>query len=252
MRPDFARSIDPILLAAHQVISRIEANEQVLASDEVNLLRRVFEQAEAATGNSEEWQLAKYALCCWIDSQLITAPWSGQKWWIENALERQYFNTGIAYAEYFIRAKASAQKGFHDALETYYLGVVLGFRGLYEDAGADARARELNLPPSVEDWCRGVADSLHLRQNRPAIDDSVRAPGSARPLTGRTTLINLSMVAVLLVALALGFYLLFGDSMFGESDDVGIVDSTIVIPKIAADDLPNAPAPPSPHGGPFA
>lgn len=216
MQAEFAKAVDPLLLAAHDLISRIERCEPVIVSDATATLRKLFEKAEASLKNGEEWQYAKYAICCWIDSQLIMMPWDGQRWWIENALERQYFNTGFAHAEYFIRAKKTDREGFHDALELFYLGVVLGFRGIYGVAAEADRVRELELPDTVEEWCRRVAASLHLRQGRPPIDDSLRAPGSARPLTGRTMLINLSMVAVLLVALASGFYILFSDSLFPD------------------------------------
>jgi len=219
MRPDFARQVDPIFLTATDLLTRIEQNERVVVSDERAKLLRLIDNAEHALGNTEEWQLAKYGLCSWIDSQLIASPWKERDWWTNNSLEFQFWRHGIAHHEFFVRGAQAARLIQKDALEVYYLAVVLGFRGFYNDNDAVQRAAMLNLPPSVEEWCGGVALSLQLCQDRPPLDDSSRVPGSARPLSGRAALINMSMVAVFLVALAIGFFLLFGSQ---------VVDSTAV------------------------
>jgi len=212
MRPPFAKAVDPLFLAAHDLIIKIERNDRLVVSDERERLLRLFDQAELALGNTEEWQLAKYALCCWIDSQLIAAPWIERDWWIDNSLERYFFGHGFAHAEFFVRAAESNKLAQKDALEVYYLAVVLGFRGFYDEADSAIRASSLNLPATLEEWCRGVSLSLQLRQERPAFDDSSRKAGSARPLSGRASLINMAMVTVFLVALAIGFFLLRASS----------------------------------------
>jgi type VI secretion system protein ImpK len=206
MRAQFARAIDPIFLAAHDLITRIEEGDRLVVGDERERLLRLFDRCELALGNTADWQLAKYALCAWIDSQLINAPWIGRDWWTDNSLERHLFGHGIAHAEFFVRAAESSRLPSKDALEVYYLAVVLGFRGFYDDANAAARAASLGLPPTLEEWCRKVSLSLQLRQDRQPFDDSSRKGEAARPLTGRTSLINVSLITVLLVALAIGFF----------------------------------------------
>lgn len=208
MRPQFAEAVDPVFLAAHDLIIKIERNDRLVVSDQRERLLRLFDRAELALGNTDEWQLAKYALCCWIDSQLIAAPWIERDWWTDNSLERHFFGHGFAHAEFFVRAAESNKLTQKDALEVYYLAVVLGFRGFYDEADSAIRASSLNLPATLEEWCRNVAMSLQLRQERPTFDDSSRKAGSARPLSGRASLINMSMVTVFLVALAIGFFLL--------------------------------------------
>jgi type VI secretion system protein ImpK len=212
MRSEFAKAVDPIFLAAIDLITRINdnPNQMPVVSDERERFFQLFSRSEAALGNTQEWALAKYALCCWIDSQLIYMAWSGREWWTDNSLERHLYNRGEAHEKFFTQALDADRLAKKDALEVYYLAVVLGFRGFYDEEELVRRehASKLSLPGSIEEWSRKNALALQLRQDRPAFDDSSRKAGSARPLSGRASLINVSIITVFLVALAIGFFLL--------------------------------------------
>ena len=205
MRPDFARAIDPIFLATLQFIERIERSDRLVAADERATLLRRIDDAEIQLGSTPEWQLAKYALCAWIDALLIDAPWQGKGWWKDNCLEKKYFGRRDAHEAFYQRATEAASLGRKDALEVYYLAVVLGFRGFYADTDASYKASIVaahRLPDSIEAWCRSTARSLQLRQGRPDIPSSVQVGGSAKPLGGRSALATYSLLSVVLLALA--------------------------------------------------
>ncbi len=218
MHPQFAAVIDPIFLATLQLESRIADKAKVISADERAILQRKIDEAEAILGNTHDWQLSKYALCAWIDAKLIEAPWDGSIWWKDNCLEVRYFGERIAHEDFFRRAVDAASLGRKDALEVFYIAVVLGFKGFYgdRDAGyASSVAQSLRLPDTLEAWCREVARSLQLRQGRPVIPERVQAGGSARPLNGRLTLAAFAIVSAVLVALAIACFIL----LFGWSSD---------------------------------
>lgn len=206
MRPDFAKAVDPIFLATLEFIERIQNSNRLVAGDERAALERKIDGAESQLGSAAEWQLAKYALCAWIDALVIDAPWQGNGWWKDNCLEKKYFGRRDAHEAFFQRAEEAANLGPKDALEVYYLAVVLGFRGFYTDSDAGYRAEiisTLRLPDTIEAWCRNKARSLQLRQGRPAIPESIQAGDSAKPLAGRTSLAMFSMMSMVLFGLAI-------------------------------------------------
>lgn len=220
MRPEFAKAVDPIFLATLQFIERVEQNGRLVAADERATLLRKIDDAELKLGNTTEWQLAKYALCAWIDALLIDAPWQGKGWWKDNCLEKKYFGRRDAHEAFYQRAIDAANLGPKDALEVYYLAVVLGFRGFYVDSDAGYRASIVNahrLPDTIEAWCRTTARSLQLRQGRPEIPEAVQAGGSAKPLNGKTSLTIYSMISVVLFGFAIATALIVFD-VFSQSN----------------------------------
>ena len=214
MRPDFAKAVDPIFLATLQFIERIERSDRLVAADERATLLRKIDDAEVQLGSTPEWQLAKYALCSWIDALLIDAPWQGKGWWKDNCLEKKYFGRRDAHEAFFQRSTEAAGLGRKDALEVYYLAVVLGFRGFYADSDSSYKYSIVSahrLPDTIDAWCRTTARSLQLRQGRPAIPESVQAGGSAKPLSGKTSLAIFSMISIVLFGLAIATALIVFD-----------------------------------------
>ena len=92
--------------------------------------------------------------------------------------------------------------------------MVLGFRGFYADSDSGYKASIISahrLPDTIESWCRSTARSLQLRQGRPEIPEAVQAGGSAKPLSGRTSLTIFSMISVVLFGLAIATALIVFD-----------------------------------------
>ncbi len=212
MHPDFANAVDPIFQAALRIEEKIEFRDPsfVIADERQTLIRKI-EQAEAKIGNSDEWNHAKYAICAWIDQRLNDLPWGKQEgnksWWKENCLERRFFSSRDAYVEFFERASKASGLTKKNAVEVFYLCVVLGFRGLYDKQDPQAsneHIEKLRLPQSIEEWCSQTVKMLHLRHGRPIIAEMAQVGGSAKPLAGKRTLVLYSMLSTLLVAVALG------------------------------------------------
>ncbi|MCH5372794.1 MAG: DotU family type IV/VI secretion system protein [Planctomycetes bacterium] len=211
MTPEFAAAIDPVFLHVLGVLDRISRNESLSAPEEHNAVMNWLRQAEGQLGQRTDWELAKFAMVAWIDDMLIEAPWDGRLWWKENALEVEIFNTRERATRFYTMAQDASRLTRRDALEVFYVCVVLGFRGLYRDSQAALLASQLNLPPDLDSWARQTARSIQLGQGRPPIDEKPRPPGEAAPLEGKFLLLGSSVICTVLAVFAalLGWLLFF-------------------------------------------
>ncbi|HWL08512.1 MAG TPA: DotU family type IV/VI secretion system protein [Planctomicrobium sp.] len=218
MNPRFATAVDPVFLYVIRLIDRIENREEPVAREEFNHLRRHFETAEAALGQSKEWLLAKYALVSWIDELLIFAEWRGRDWWENNTLETELFRTREASTQFFVKAREAGALETRNALEIYYICIVLGFYGIYRTelslgSGSERGShflQDLGLPPTRELWARQTKAALQLQQGRPSISVDSK-PGDAPPLEEKFECIA-SWLVTLVLAVSLFFvsFYLFG------------------------------------------
>jgi type VI secretion system protein ImpK len=186
MTPKFAQAIDPVMLHVLGLLDRISREERPSPPDERLRIRALIDQAEALLGASEQWQLGKYALAAWIDEMLVDAPWDGRDWWSNNVLEMELFSSRECYDRFYILAKEASTLANRDALEVFYICVVLGFRGLYRDPDfSRSTIQALGLPEHVEAWARQAAMSVRLGQGRPQITGKRRDLSGAPPLRAR-------------------------------------------------------------------
>lgn len=200
MTPEFSRAVDPVFLYALDLLERIHADANVSPAEERAQIQARLSKAEALLGQSEDWELAKYALATWVDEILIEAPWAGAEWWKGNTLEWEYFKTADAHEAFYVRAKEASPLRKKDALEVYYICTILGFRGLYRDLNqAPLLADRNDLPPDLETWTKQTSTMIQLGRGRPPITESLVAIGGAPPLDGPFTVIRASLLGLILL-----------------------------------------------------
>lgn len=106
----------------------------------------------------------RYALACWLDEIFIAAdsPWAMD--WENNKLETQLYGTNDRAWLFWEQAKKAESRPGGDALEVFFLLVMLGFRGEYLDQPdrlqawvsatqariAKLQGQEMQLPPELE------------------------------------------------------------------------------------------------------
>jgi type VI secretion system protein ImpK len=201
MTPRFAQAVDPILLHVLGLLDRIGRGDQPAPQDERLRLRALIDQGEAIVGSGPEWESAKYALTSWADEMLIDAPWDGHTWWSNNAMEVELFQTRSCFDQFYIRALEATTLARRDALEVYYVCVVLGFRGLYRDPDvASSFIQNYGLPPDLESWAKQAAMAVRLGQGRPALPSPSREVIGAPPQRGRATAVWLALALLALSA----------------------------------------------------
>ncbi len=201
MSPQFSAAVDPIILKVVALMERIDRSAVTSPQSERQSLETLFREAEAQVTDAQAWSLAKYALASWIDDLLITTPWAGHDWWESNSLEFALFKTRDRATQFFQRAKEAADLPRRDALEVFYLCVIMGFRGLYKLAEAELIAGQLNLPINLSHWTKNTAAAIQLRQGRPPIRESPQSPAGAPPLESRYVVVSASIVTVILTML---------------------------------------------------
>ena len=204
MTPKFSEAVDPIFLHVLRLLERIDRGETPSAKDERQHIRGWIDQAEALLGQGQDWQLAKYALVAWIDEVLIEADWDGRSWWNENALEQEIFSGRRAYHQFYIKAKEASALPRRDALEVFYVCVVLGFRGLYRDpVEAAAESASHDLPGDLESWARQTSVAIKLGQGLPPITDKGLMPGGAPALESQAFFLAYVLTGVILAGINL-------------------------------------------------
>jgi type VI secretion system protein ImpK len=201
MTPKFSEAVDPIFLHVLRLLERIDRGETPSAKDERQHIRGWIDQAEGILGQGQDWQLAKYALVARIDEVLIEAKWDGRNWWNENALEQELFSGRRAYHHFYLQAKEASGLPKRDALEVFYVCVVLGFRGLYRDpVEAVVEAEPHGLPADLESWARQTSVAIKLGQGLAPITDRGLTPEGAPALEGQSFFISYLLIGVILVA----------------------------------------------------
>ena len=184
MKPTFAKNIDPFFLHVLELLERIGANETPDPGEERARIRARLDAAEQRIGQTDEWQLAKYAIVAWVDEMLIEAPWDGAAdWWREQPLEFEIFRSAIAFSGFYEKAEQASQLLRKDALEVFYICVVLGFRGMYKDpttAESAIRSMDYDLPATMEGWAKRYGGAIQVAQDVPSIDERAY-PGEGAP-----------------------------------------------------------------------
>jgi type VI secretion system protein ImpK len=203
MTPNFAQAVDPIFLYVLALLDRISRDTKPKPQEERARIRALIDEAEARLGTGIEWELAKYAVVSWIDEMLVDAFWDGREWWSNNVLEIELFNTRECNEKFFIKAQQASTVSGRDALEVFYVCVILGFRGLYHNMEADSvLAPSLNLPFSLVEWAKQTALSVRLGQGREALSRPTMEIHGAPPLRSRSSVVWPWLATVLTVAAA--------------------------------------------------
>ena len=174
MTREFAKVVDELFLHVLGLLERIERNDRVEPDQERALLYERVNTSEQLLNQerdpikrkslAEAWEPAKYGLVCWIDEMLINAPWDGAGWWSSSnkTLEWAFFGKNDRYCGFYERAKSTQAS---DALEVYYIAVVLGFRGMYDNSEEGrSHVGRLGLPPTLKEWARQIEKRIREGQ----------------------------------------------------------------------------------------
>jgi type VI secretion system protein ImpK len=199
MREEITKLVYPTLEYGLKLHERLQRNEPVTLEKEQAHLRGLLQTRDAArrwpdyAGDGEPGGFLgiRYALTCWLDEIFI----AGSKWsaeWNEKKLETALYGSNDRAFLFWEQAKIAEARSEIDALEAYYLCVMLGFRG---DLGDDPR-----IPPQDEverqqrlqrlqrllDWRQNVETQIGQRRSRSWAGPPELPPiTSVPPLVGR-------------------------------------------------------------------
>lgn len=107
-----------------------------------NLLAKSEEHVSRGHVQREDYDQARFALCAWIDEAILSSRWLHKNRWLNDQLQRLYYNTTDAGEEFFERLNGI---GLHqrDVREVYYLCLALGFSGRYCNPGDEYNLEQI-------------------------------------------------------------------------------------------------------------
>lgn len=210
MTPKHSLAVDPVLLHVLGLLDRLAEGQSPNPLDERIRIRALLDQGEAVVGSGREWDLSKYALVSWIDEMLVETNWASRDWWSNNVLEMDLFRSRMCSEQFFINAKEASTLARRDALEVYYVCVVLGFRGLYRDPALAAMLTQQHaLPQNLATWAKQTALAIRLGQGRPTLAAAQRDVNGAPPVKPKNAVVWPWLFAGMLVAWNVIYFTLF-------------------------------------------
>jgi type VI secretion system protein ImpK len=80
--------------------------------------------------SQEDYDLARFAICAWVDEAILSSPWVHKTQWQREQLQRIFYHMVEAGEVFYERLNAL---GLHqrEVREVYYLCLALGFMGRY-------------------------------------------------------------------------------------------------------------------------
>ena len=96
------------------------------------LISQVKECGKSAGIPKQDFDKALFPVFAWIDETLLATGWEHKQEWVKNSLQKKFFNTTSAGAEFFIKLEKVKEEE-KDLLEVFNYCLVSGFKGsLYE------------------------------------------------------------------------------------------------------------------------
>lgn len=77
-----------------------------------------------------DYDLARFAICAWIDEAILMSSWKERGTWQREQLQRLFYQTTDAGEGFFERLNALGLQQ-RDVREVYYLCLAMGFKGRY-------------------------------------------------------------------------------------------------------------------------
>jgi len=142
-----------------------------MSVDQVRVhLERLFQEsqdmAEANGMIDQFYQSAKYPVVALVDEMLQTSSWAEKSAWSKNPLQRIYFNTTNAGADFYNQLNVLNKFGpDRDIREVYALALGLGFRGKFfrgEDRKKYEEIKAFNLSLLLPEEAQRNIDSATL------------------------------------------------------------------------------------------
>jgi type VI secretion system protein ImpK len=140
------------------------------AEEARNTLKTLFEKSQDIS-NERDFSTLIYAdaifpVVAFVDELFLTSSWDHKNEWKLNPLQREYFNTTNAGAEFYDRLSVLNKFGpDRDVREVYALCMGLGFRGKYfrgEDRQRYEEIKSFNLSFLLPDEAQQNIDSATL------------------------------------------------------------------------------------------
>jgi type VI secretion system protein ImpK len=208
MREELANVVYPVFSYGLRLKERLDRGDELNLEEEQAGLRKLLKgQSEAmrwpefgGQGVMDEADLgragatsnfffgARYALCCWLDEIFIESPTWGDVW-KEHAMEQELYKLRDRAYVFWEQVRLAESRQENDALEVYYLCVMLGFRGTMRDT-----------PDKLRAWRDAAEAQINRgRPDRCPLPQEVQPTTNVPPMHGRERLRKVMLAAGVLL-----------------------------------------------------
>lgn len=111
-------------------------------SDIQRLLSQSERNAKEAAFSDEDFSLARFAVCAWIDEGILSSSWEEKQRWQKEPLQRTYYSTSEAGELFYERLNRLGLQQ-QDVREIFYLCLAMGFKGRYCNEGDEYLLEQL-------------------------------------------------------------------------------------------------------------
>ncbi len=121
------------------MMKTVDAKQPPFDQVKTDIQRMISESercAEKEGFSREDYDLARFAVCAWIDETILSSPWNERNRWQGEQLQLVYYKTTDAGEIFFDRLNAIGPHQ-REVREVYYLCLALGFQGQYCKEGDD-------------------------------------------------------------------------------------------------------------------
>jgi type VI protein secretion system component VasF len=179
----------PVFAFGLKLHEKLRRGDQLDFGAEQEQLKKLLKTREDAMGKTPEFggdgdrfHGARYALACWLDELFIAdSPWADK--WQDYPIEDALFGTRERAWLFWFQAKLAEGRPNKDALEVFYLSVMLGMRGQGPEEGA---------PPekTIPAWRDATEAQLTREQEQawPGMPQELRPEVNAVPRRGKERL----------------------------------------------------------------
>ena len=130
---DIVGIASPVLELIMQVRAGIIQPSEEMRATVDGLLRDMEARATEVGHSSEQVQAAKFALASFVDETVLMQDFPLREYWEKNPLQLEYFGEHLAGIKFYERLDAMLKRpeAAVDAIEVYYICLLLGYRGRY-------------------------------------------------------------------------------------------------------------------------
>lgn len=125
-----------------KTIARKQPPYEQVKADISRLLDQSESYVKKGLFSQEDYNLARFAVCAWIDEAILNSSWAQKGQWQKEPLQRLLYQTSDAGEEFFEKLNSL---GLHqrEVREVYYLCLALGFTGRFINPGDETLLEHL-------------------------------------------------------------------------------------------------------------
>ena len=189
-------------------VAKLQPPLEQVRTDISGLMQKSEAKSKAGNFSQEDYDLARFAVCAWVDETIMNSAWNEKNMWLAEQLQRLYYQTSDA-GELFFEKLNTIGPHQNPVREVYFLCLSLGFAGRFCHEGDEVLLSQLQA--SNLKLLTGSAMGMHALDREQLFPDAYPMEGvEAAPLpsTPRFSLFTLICVAGP-VALFAGLYIIY-------------------------------------------